>query len=41
MGAQMAEFEAIPYSIRIDVTSHRVLTEPGEIALRVDEALDK
>ncbi len=37
----MADFEAIPYRTHIGVTAHRVLAEPGEIALGMDEALDK
>lgn len=37
----MPDFDPIPYRIRIGVTGHRALDDPGEIARRVEEALDK
>jgi len=41
MRAKLADIETIPYRIHIGVTGHRVTAEPGEIALCVDEVLDK
>jgi hypothetical protein len=40
MGAQMADFEAIPYRIRIGVTGHRKLTDPAALQALVRKAVD-
>jgi hypothetical protein len=40
MGAQMADFESIPYRIRIGVTGHRKLDDPATMQALVKKAID-
>jgi hypothetical protein len=40
MGEQMADFESIPYRIRIGVTGHRKLDNPAAVQALVKEAID-
>jgi hypothetical protein len=40
MGAQVADFEAIPYRIRIGVTGHRKLEDPAAVRALVKRAID-
>src|SRR2546425_6011719 len=39
-GAQMADFQAIPYRIRIGVTGHRKLDDPAAVQALVKKAID-
>jgi hypothetical protein len=39
-GAQMADFEPIPYRIRIGVTGHRNLDDPAAVQSAVKKAID-
>jgi hypothetical protein len=40
MGEQMADFESIPYRIRIGVTGHRKLDKPAAVQVLVKKAID-
>jgi len=40
MGAQVADFEAIPYRIRIGVTGHRKLEDPAAVEALAKKAID-
>ena len=39
-GTQMADFESIPYRIRIGVTGHRVLDDPSAMQAMVKKAIE-